>query len=61
MSLNVEQNTSTNFCNNYSKSNCARKEIKIIYFDVFILQEVLSITIYQLGFINETIQHQHWH
>ena len=54
MSLNVEQNTSTNFCNNYSKSNCARKEIKIIYFDVFILQEVLR-------FIHETIQHQHWH
>ena len=46
MSLNVEQNTSTNFCINYSKSNCARKEIKIIYFDVFIILEVLSITIY---------------
>ena len=50
MSLNVEQNTSTNFCNNYSKSNCARKEIKIIYFDVFILQRVLSITIYMKQF-----------
>ena len=45
MSLNVEQNTSTNFCYNYPKSNCARKEIKIIYFDVFIQQKVLSITI----------------
>ena len=46
MSLNVEQNTSTNFCNNYLKSNRARKEIKIIYFDVW--------------FIDEKIQHQHW-